>query len=454
MALVDLDGAFLKVNRSLQEITGYAEPELLALTLQEITHPEDLEADREQVAALLDGRTERYAVEQVYFAARGRLIWTKVARSLVRDSDGQPVHFIVHVEDISVRKRMEASVQRLADHDPLTDLWNRRRFEEELRRQVARCQRYGEKAALLLMDLDGFKAVNDSFGHKVGDDLLKLVAAALQQRVRGTDAVARLGGDEFAVLLGNVSPDQAAEVAEQLHALVAAATLDLAGRRVSVTASVGVVFLDERIAGEQDAMVQADVAMYDVKVARSARRARARARIERVHDHPDQRPRSAESIGRSIRVLHCDDSAPYRRLVAEMLVVQPDLEVVAQAHDGETLLDGRGRLRPRRRPARRVDRRPGRSAAGPAARHGAERPPRRALGHGPEASPLAGVSDAFVRKSRRSTTSARSSDGPSRASCPACSWSGRPGPAGRAGADRDLPRCTRPAPRDAGLERQ
>ena len=97
----------------------------------------------------------------------------------MRDSDGQPVHFIVHVEDISVRKRMEASLQRLADHDPLTDLWNRRRFEEELRRQVARCQRYGEKAALLLMDLDGFKAVNDTFGHKAGDDLLKLVAAAL-----------------------------------------------------------------------------------------------------------------------------------------------------------------------------------------------------------------------------------------------------------------------------------
>ena len=199
MALVDLDGAFLKVNRSLQEITGYTEPELLALTLQEITHPEDLEADREQVAALLDGQTERYAVEQVYFAARGRLIWTKVARSLVRDSDGQPVHFIVHVEDISVRKRMEASLQRLADHDPLTDLWNRRRFEEELRRQVARCRRYGEKAALLLMDLDGFKAVNDSFGHKAGDDLLKLVAAALQQpparhRCRGAAGRRRVRG--------------------------------------------------------------------------------------------------------------------------------------------------------------------------------------------------------------------------------------------------------------------
>jgi diguanylate cyclase (GGDEF)-like protein/PAS domain S-box-containing protein len=338
MALVDLDGGFLKVNRSLREITGYPEQQLLGLTLQEITHPEDLEADRDQVAALLAGETERYAVEQVYFAARGQLIWTKVARSLVRDSDGQPVHFIVHIEDISARKRMEASLQRLADHDPLTDLWNRRRFEEELRRQLARCQRYGEKAALLLMDLDGFKAVNDSFGHKAGDDLLKLVAATLKQRVRDTDAVARLGGDEFAVLLGNVSPDQAAEVAEQLHARVAAATVDLAGRRPPVTASVGVVFLDARIAGEQDAMVQADVAMYDVKVARAGARGSASARIQRADDHPDQRPRSPGTIGRTIRVLHCDDSPAYRRLLSEMLVVQPDLDIVAQAHDGASLL--------------------------------------------------------------------------------------------------------------------
>ncbi|HEX5900407.1 MAG TPA: PAS domain S-box protein [Solirubrobacteraceae bacterium] len=339
MALVHLDGAFLKVNRSLREITGYSEQELLSLTLPEITHPEDLDADRQEVQALLAGRIDRYAREQICFAARGQLIWTKLARSLVRDADGQPVHFIVHVEDISERKRMEASLQRLADHDPLTDLWNRRRFEEELRRQLGRCQRYGEKAALLLMDLDGFKAVNDSFGHKAGDDLLKLVAGALQRRLRGTDAVARLGGDEFAVLLANVSPDQAAEIAEELHALVAAATLELGGHRICVTGSVGVVFLDERITGEQDAMVQADVAMYDVKLARRDGERSRPTRFEQADDHPDRRPLSAQSIGRAIRVLHCDDSAPYRRLVSEMLVVQPDLEVVGQAHDGESLLE-------------------------------------------------------------------------------------------------------------------
>jgi diguanylate cyclase (GGDEF)-like protein/PAS domain S-box-containing protein len=398
MALVGLDGGFLKVNRSLREITGYSEQELLALTLQEITHPEDRDSDREEVEALLAGQTERYAVEQVYFAARGRLIWTKVARSLVRDSDGTPVHFIVHVEDISERKRMEASLQRLADHDSLTDLWNRRRFEEELTRQVGRCQRYAEKAALLLMDLDGFKAVNDTFGHKAGDDLLKLVATALQRRIRGTDAVARLGGDEFAILLGKVSPDQASEVAEQLHALVAAASLEVPDGRVSVTASVGVVFLDERIGGAQDAMVQADVAMYDVKVARPDSTGE-RSRLAQADDHPDRRPRSTESIGRSVRVLHCDDSAAYRRLVAEMLVVQPDLDVVAQAHDGPTLLAAAADCAPDivvlDASIEGLD--------GPLlAKLRATAPNVRLVvlsGLEPDASPLAALSDAYVRKS-------------------------------------------------------
>jgi diguanylate cyclase (GGDEF)-like protein len=372
---------------------------LLALTLQEITHPEDRDSDREEVEALLAGQTERYSVEQVYFAARGRLIWTKVARSLVRDSDGKPLHFIVHVEDISERKRMESSLQRLADHDSLTDLWNRRRFEEELKRQIGRCRRYAEKAALLLMDLDGFKAVNDSFGHKAGDDLLKLVAAALKRRVRGTDAVARLGGDEFAVLLGKVSPDQASEVAEQLHALVAAASLELADGRVSVTASVGVVFLDERIADAQDAMVRADVAMYDVKVARPDRTGARPSRLAQADDHPDRRPHNTQSIGRSVRVLHCDGSAAYRRLVAEMLVVQPDLDVVAQAHDAASLLTEAAGCRPDVVLLdASID-----GLDGPLlARLRATAPNARLVvlsGVEPKTSPLAAMSDAHVRKS-------------------------------------------------------
>ena len=127
-------------------------------------------------------------MEKRYFTAQGHLIWVGLAVSLVRDEAGRPVHFISQITDISERKRMETKLRRLADHDSLTGLWNRRRFEDELQRQVGRCQRYGERAALLLTDLDGFKDVNDTFGHKAGDDLLKVVATGLRARLRHTDS--------------------------------------------------------------------------------------------------------------------------------------------------------------------------------------------------------------------------------------------------------------------------
>ena len=176
-------------------------------------------------------------------------------------------------------------------------------------------------------------------------------------------------------------------------------------------------------------------------------------RIEQADDHPDRRPRSTQSIGRSIRVLHCDDSAPYRRLVSEMLVVQPDLEVVGQAHDGESLLETVAACDP---DLVLLDASVAGLDGGLLARLRATAPHVRIVvlsGMAPEASALPGSRMRSCASPRRSTISARSSERPSRASCPACSWSGRPGRAGRAGADRDRP-STRGGGRDAGLERQ
>ena len=175
--------------------------------------------------------------------------------------------------------------------------------------------------------------------------------------------------------------------------------LELADGRVSVTASVGVVFLDERIADAQDAMVRADVAMYDVKVARPDRTGARPSRLAQADDHPDRRPHSTESIGRSVRVLHCDDSAAYRRLVAEMLVVQPDLEVVAQAHDCASLLTAAAGCQPDVVLLdASID-----GLDGPLlAQLRATAPNARLValsGTEPEPSPLAAVSDAHVRKS-------------------------------------------------------
>ena len=155
-------------------------------------------------------------------------------------------------------------LRHLADHDALTGLPNRRRFEQELARHLAHVRRYGPEGAALVLDLDCFKPVNDTFGHAAGDRLLARVAGVLHERLRATDVVARLGGDEFAILLPRVDRAGAAAVARSLVETVRAEALTADAH--GVTVSVGVVAFDAVVLPE-DVMALADVAMYDAKAA-------------------------------------------------------------------------------------------------------------------------------------------------------------------------------------------
>ena len=151
---------------------------------------------------LLAGDIPAYRIEKRYLRADGSVVWVMLSVSLVRDGDGEPLYFVAQIEDITERKHAHEELERLASDDPLTGLLNRRRFDEELQRELKRLQRTpGRKAALLLLDVDRFKLVNDSLGHRAGDDVLCAVAQTLTHRLRGTDVIARLGGDEFAALL-------------------------------------------------------------------------------------------------------------------------------------------------------------------------------------------------------------------------------------------------------------
>jgi len=175
------------------------------------------------------------------------------------------------------------------------------------------------------------------------------VAVVLRARLRRSDAVARLGGDEFAVLLLNVSPDEAALLAEEIGTSVAAAGRTDADARVGVAASVGVALLDEHVTGLDDAMLRADTAMYDVKVTRKERATVSMslepAAAPAVREVAlDRAARAGE--GPTLRVLHCDDSEPYRRLIAAMLEVHEDIEVVGAAASGEEGLIAIGDCRP------------------------------------------------------------------------------------------------------------
>lgn len=133
----------------------------------------------------------------------------------------------------------------------------------------SRCRRYGERSALLLLDLDGFKAVNDTHGHLAGDELLKAIAETLSTRLRATDAIARLGGDEFAILLTHVTPEEAHRLAATLGELVSACGISVNGAQIGVNASIGINPLDAETTSLDDAIVDADTAMYRAKSQRT-----------------------------------------------------------------------------------------------------------------------------------------------------------------------------------------
>jgi len=270
MALSAPDGRLIKVNRTLCELTGYAESQMLRLTFRDITHRQDVDAALQHGKRLLSGEADRYSLEARYFTAQGEEIWVNLSVSIVRDESGQPLHFISNVEPISERKELQASLTRLAEHDPLTGLWNRRRFEEELAREAARCQRYAGRAAVLMIDLDEFKSVNDTHGHQAGDELLKLIANRIRAALCESDAVARIGGDEFAAILPNVGPEAVGHVTDKLHRVIRASRITVNGTTTGVGASIGSQTLDEDTPDPQAAMAKADTAMYQIKA--SARR--------------------------------------------------------------------------------------------------------------------------------------------------------------------------------------
>ncbi len=267
MALMDLEGRFTSVNQALCDITGFPESALKGRQSREITHPDDRELSSEALDDLLSGEIDTHQVEKRYLHATGAPVWVQLSATLLRDARTEPLHYLVQVQDITERRRFHQQLKHMADHDPLTGLLNRRAFEHELDHHVSRVARYGVEGAILVLDLDHFKYVNDVLGHTAGDGLIISVARALRERLRDTDVLARLGGDEFAVLLPRADEAEAREVSAALvERLRQEAVPGRRGHGRRVTTSIGVALFEEgRAPNGEEILVHGDVAMYEAK---------------------------------------------------------------------------------------------------------------------------------------------------------------------------------------------
>ena len=261
------DGVFAWVNDHMQRALGYAAADLIGRRPGEVVHPDDRAHIRAQARLMLRGEL-RTAYEYRYVTRCGEVRWAleTVASAPLRGRRAVLGNFM----DITARKQTEASLTFRAFHDPLTGLANRAQFLDRLTHALARRDRRRGAAAVLYLDLDGFKAVNDRFGHHAGDTLLIEAGRRLTGNVRPGDTVARLGGDEFTLLLEEMpNAASALRVAAQLVAALGR-PFSIGGEQVSVSASIGVAYSAELAVKRhgqlpEELLRAADAALYRAK---------------------------------------------------------------------------------------------------------------------------------------------------------------------------------------------
>jgi diguanylate cyclase (GGDEF)-like protein/PAS domain S-box-containing protein len=269
--ITDSKGRILRANRAFTEITGYSSQEAAGRSASMLSSEQhDLAFPLAVQAALDDVGTWQGEID--FRRSSGELypVWQSI--TAVKRDDGQVTHFVCHFQDISERKQVQARIEHLAYHDPLTLLPNRSMLLDRLQHALARNRRRGLYGALLFMDLDRFKNINDSLGHRTGDLLLREVGSCVAREIRDEDTVARLGGDEFVVLLADLGQNrdaaarEARAFAERIHAAVSR-NFNVAGYTLRVGASIGVTVFPVADETADDILRHADIAMYRAKAA-------------------------------------------------------------------------------------------------------------------------------------------------------------------------------------------
>jgi len=272
IASTDMSGRVTSFNDTFRTMLGYDAESLMQMNFADFTHPDDFKLEKVYFDEILAGTRNHYHMTKRYMANHGNILWVDLSAAAVRNAEGKVTNFVAVIQDITERKIAENEIEHLAFYDPLTQLPNRRLLLDRLKQALASSARSGREGALLFIDLDNFKNLNDTLGHDIGDTLLQQVKQRLESCIRNGDTVARLGGDEFVVMLSDLSeqPIEAAAQTESIGEKILATlseSYQLGKHLYRCTASIGVTLFSGNQQKTDDLMKQADIAMYQAKKA-------------------------------------------------------------------------------------------------------------------------------------------------------------------------------------------
>ena len=290
IVVANLAGQLVATNLAFQQMLGYSQNELCGMHFKDFTHPESIAVEEVLYQEMVAGLRDCYQLEKLYICKKGQLMWGHLTVSLVRDTEGNPEFCIATIENITERKQAETALQIYkeyleelvgartaeltkvneqlswqASHDALTGLVNRREFERCLEKAVSRAKTSQQESTLCYMDLDRFKIINDTCGHRAGDELLRQISNLLQSRCRRTDTLGRLGGDEFGLLLYQCSIEEAQRVVQMLHESIQEFRFVWQDKTFAIGISIGVVGIDSCSLSPEEILNAADTACYTAK---------------------------------------------------------------------------------------------------------------------------------------------------------------------------------------------
>jgi len=265
MLFVDEKYKVFAVNGAFCQMIGRTRKEIIDRGMEPFTHPEDLGIAEETYRRLVTREVDRVSYVKRLLHKDGRVISVEVSKTVARDASGGTRYFVISVRDSTEERALNAQLVQQTLHDSLTGLANRLLFDDRLRQAHARAARRGERGAVMLLDIDDFKDVNDSLGHLAGDQVLITLARRLENVTRVGDTLSRFGGDEFLYLAEGLTSEAKAQVVAKRLLGVLDEPFPLAGSSLELHASVGVTVFDGITDDCAELFQEADVALYEAK---------------------------------------------------------------------------------------------------------------------------------------------------------------------------------------------